>query len=269
MTMTIQPHNQKAAATWGSGGAAYDKISETIADSIEHVLNLLDVRPGEKVLDLATGTGWTARRLAQKGASVTGVDIGEGVVAAARELAKAANLKIDFRVGDAEKVDLPDGAYDVITSTCGVMFASRPEAVAQELARLCRPGGRIGLTTWPPTSTLAQMFQMMKPYMPPPPNPAPPSPFDWGRADRVKELLGRDFALKFDAGTTVLRMPSGEAVWEVFSTGYGPTKTLYQNAGERKESLHRDFVAFHDAHKSADFGVAMPREYLVTVGTRR
>jgi SAM-dependent methyltransferase len=267
--MAIQPHNQKAAATWGSGGTAYDKISETIADSIEHVLNLLDVRPGEKVLDLATGTGWTARRLAQKGASVTGVDIGEGVIAAARDLAKAAGLKIDFRVGDAEKIDLPDTAYDVITSTCGVMFASRPEEVAKELARLCRPGGRIGLTTWPPTSTIAKMFQVMKPYMPPPPTPAPPSPFEWGRADRVKELLGRDFALKFDTGSTVLRLPSGEAVWEVFSKGYGPTKTLYQNAGDRKEDLHRDFVAFHEGHRNADFGVTMPREYLVTIGTRR
>src|SRR5262245_9969218 len=122
--MTIQPHNQKAAATWGSGGVGYDKISETIADSIEHVLNRLNVQPGEKVLDLATGTGWTARRLAQKAASVTAVDIGDGVITAARELAKAANLNIEFIVGDAEKLDLPDAAFDVITSTCGVMFAS-------------------------------------------------------------------------------------------------------------------------------------------------
>src|SRR6185295_2075564 len=126
---------------------------------------------------------------------------------------------------------------DVITSTCGVMFASRPEEVAKELARLCRPGGRIGLTTWPPTSTLAQMFQMMKPYMPPPPTPAPPSPFEWGREERVKELLGRDFTLKFETGTTVLRVASGEAVWEIFGKGYGPTKTLYQNAGDLKEDL--------------------------------
>lgn len=267
--MAIQPHNQKAAATWGSGGASYDKISETIADSIEHLLNLLDVQPGERVLDLATGTGWTARRLAQKGASVTGVDIGDGVIAAARELARGANLKVEFFVGDAEKVELPNAGFDVITSTCGVMFASRPEEVAKELARLCRPGGRIGLTTWPPTSALAKMFQMMKPYMPPPPTPSPPSPFEWGREERVRELLGGDFELKFDRSTTVLRMPSGEAVWQVFSTGYGPTKMLYQNAGERKEDLHRDFVAFHDAYAHADFGVAMPREYLVTIGTRR
>jgi SAM-dependent methyltransferase len=267
--MAIQPHNQKAAATWGSGGAGYDKVSETIADSIEHMLNRLDVQPGEKVLDLATGTGWTARRLAQKGAAVVAVDIGEGVIAAAREFAKAANLRIEFIVGDAEKVDLPTAAFDAITSTCGVMFASRPEEVAKELGRLCRPGGRVGLTTWPPTSTIAKMFQMMKPYMPPPPAPPPPSPFEWGREERITELLGHDFDLKFETGTTVLRMPSGDAVWKVFSEGYGPTKALYQNAGERKENLRRDFVAFHEHFQAANLGVAMPRDYLVIVGTRR
>ena len=155
----------------------------------------------------------------------------------------------------------------MIASTCGVMFASRPEAVARELARLCRPGGRIGLTTWPPTSTLAQMFQMMKPYMPPPPSPAPPSPFEWGRPERVSELLGGDFDLKFETGTTVLRMPSGEHVWEVFSEGYGPTKMLHRTT-DRKDDLRRDFIAFHDAHRT-ELGVAMPRDYLAVVGTRR
>jgi len=265
--MPIQSHNQKAAATWGSGGAGYDKVSESIADSIEHMLNRLNIQPGERVLDLATGTGWTARRIAQKGAKVIGVDIGDGVIEAARRLAAEANLEISFLVGDAENCDLPSGAFDVITSTCGVMFASRPEAVAGELARLCRRGGRIGLTTWPPTSTLAAMFQMMKPYMPPPPTPAPPSPFEWGREERVTQLLGKDFDLSFEAGATVLRMPSGEAVWNVFSEGYGPTKTLYQNT-DRKAELRRDFIAFHDGHRTP-IGVAMPREYLVVVGTRR
>ncbi|MBX6743606.1 MAG: class I SAM-dependent methyltransferase [Acetobacteraceae bacterium] len=265
--MAIQPHNEKAAATWGSGGADYDLISETIADSIEHVLNRLDIRPGERVLDLATGTGWTARRLAQKGAKVTGVDIGAGVIEAARRLAKQANLEIEFMVGDAEQLDFPAGSFDVITSTCGVMFASRPEAVAGELARVCRQGGRIGLTTWPPEGTIADMFKVMRPYMPAPPNPAPPSPFEWGREERVRELLGNTFDLQFETGTTVLRLPSGEAVWKVFSQGYGPTKTLLQ-ATDRKEELRRDFIAFHEAHRTP-MGIAMPREYLVVIGTRR
>jgi len=265
--MAIQPHNEKAAVTWGSGGADYDLVSETIADSIEHVLNRLDIRPGERVLDLATGTGWTARRLAQKGAKVTGVDIGTGVIEAARRLAKQANLEIEFMVGDAEQLDFPAGSFDVITSTCGVMFASRPEAVASELARVCRQGGRIGLTTWPPQGAIADMFQMMRPYMPAPPNPAPPSPFEWGHEERVRELLGNAFDLQFETGTTVLRLPSGEAVWKVFSQGYGPTKTLHQ-ATDRKEELRRDFIAFHEAHRTP-MGIAMPRDYLVVIGTRR
>ncbi|MGK7870961.1 class I SAM-dependent methyltransferase [Falsiroseomonas sp. E2-1-a20] len=265
--MEIQPHNQKSAAVWGSGGSDYDRISETIADSIEHLLNRLDVRPGEKALDLATGTGWTARRLAQKGAKVTALDIGEGVVEAAKHLARKANLDIEFGIGDAEQVDLPDAAFDVITSTCGVMFASRPDAVARELARLCRPGGRIGLTTWPPEGTLAGLFGVMRPYMPPPTSPAPPSPFEWGRPERVAELLGDNFDLSFETATTVLRMPSGEYVWQVFSEGYGPTKMLHRVI-DRKDDLRRDFIDFHEAHRTA-MGIAMPRDYLVVIGTRR
>ena len=266
--MTIQPHNQKAAATWGAGGADYDHISATIADSIEHLLVRVAPRPGERFLDLATGTGWTARRLAQHGARVTGTDIGEGVIAAARRLAEAVGLTIDFQVGDAEKVELPDAAFDGITSTCGVMFASRPEAVAAELARLCKPGGRIGLTTWPPHSTLAGMFQVMRPYMPPPPNPAPPSPFEWGNQERVKALLGGAFDLKFETGTTFMRAPAGEDVWNLFVTAYGPTKMLFAAAGDRGADLKRDFVAYHEKFRG-DLGIAMPREYLVTIGRRR
>jgi SAM-dependent methyltransferase len=265
--MAVLPHNRQAATTWGSGGVAYDRISETVADAIEHVLNRLDVRPGENVLDLATGTGWTARRLAQKGASVTGIDFGEEVVVAARELARAGNLDIDFRVGDVEELELPDAGFDVVVSTFGVMFASRPERAAAEIARLCRPGGRLGLVTWLPTSEIAALFRLMRPYMPPP-DPAAPSPFEWGRAERVRELLGQDFGLGFETGTSVLRMPSGEAVWQVFVEGFGPTKTAYRAAGERREALHRDYVAFHDAH-GAELGIAMPRGYLVTIGTRR
>src|SRR5689334_22507221 len=121
--MAIQTHNQKAAATWGSGGDAYDRVSDCIADSIEHLLNRIWVQPGERALDLATGTGWTARRLAQKGAKVTGVDIGDGVIDAAKRRAREANLAIEFLVGDAEQCELPTAAFDVITSTCGVMFA--------------------------------------------------------------------------------------------------------------------------------------------------
>ena len=109
------------------------------------------------------------------------------------------------------------------------------------------------------------MFQMMRPYMPPP-SPAPPSPFEWGREERVRQLLGDAFDLQFEAGTTVLRMPDAETAWQVFSKGYGPTRMLLQNT-DRKEELKRDFIAFHEAHRTP-LGIAMPRDYLVVIGRR-
>ena len=269
MSSAIQPHNERAAATWGAGGASYDAISRTIANSIEHCIHRLAPQPGERVLDLATGTGWTARVAAARGARVVGVDIGTDLIEAAKDQARQARLEIEFEVGDAERLRFEDGSFDVVVSTCGVMFVSDPKAAAAEIARVCKPGGRIGLTTWPPQGTLAQMFQVMRPYMPPPPSPAPPSPFEWGRQERVQELLGSAFDLKFETGTTVLREPDGEAVWRLFSTGYGPTKTIAGKLEpERREQLHRDFVAFHDQFRG-ELGVAMPREYLLTIGVRR
>lgn len=149
------------------------------------------------------------------------------------------------------------------------MFASRPEAVAAELARVCRKGGRIGLATWLPDSSVFKMFLVMRAYMPPPADPAPPSPFAWGNRDRVQELLGHDFDLKFEEGTTIYYERDGDAAWKAFATGYGPTKTLAGNLDEaRWAQFQRDFVAFHDGFATA-LGIAVPREYLLAIGTRR
>ncbi len=269
MDASIQPHNQKPANVWNSGGARYEEISRGIADSIEHCVARLNPRPGERILDLATGTGWTARVVARLGATVVGVDLGPSLVAAASERAKAEGLDIEYRVGDAESLPFADGEFDAVISTCGVMFATRPEAAAAELARVCRPGGRVALTTWLSDSNLFQMFLVMKPFMPPSPVPASPSPFEWGRTERIRELLGRDFDLKFEKGVSYYREPSGEAAWETFSTGYGPTKALVATLDEaRRAELKRDFVAFHDGFPT-ELGICVPREYWVTLGTRR
>ncbi len=264
----IQPHNVKAAATWGAGGQHYDRISATVADAIEHCVIRLAPRPDERVLDVATGTGWTARRIAARGASVIGIDLGADLVEAAKALA-AATLKIDFRVGDAERLPFENQSFDAIISTFGVMFVSTPEAAAAELARVCKKGGRLGLVTWSPHGTIAGMFKLMRAYMPPPPSPAPPSPFEWGSPDRLRQLLGSAFDLRFEKGTTVIREPSGEAVWELFVTSYGPTKTLAASLdAARREALRRDFTAYHEGFKT-DLGIAMPRDYLVTIAVRR
>ena len=266
---TIQSHNLRAAAIWNSGGSSYDKISRTIADAIEHCVIRLDPQPAEHILDVATGTGWTARRIAARGAQVTGVDIGADLIEAAKTCAAAEQLNADFQLGDAEALIFENKTFDAVISTFGVMFVSKPEAAAVELSRICKPGGRIGLTTWPADGTIAGLFKVMKPYMAVPASPPPPSPFEWGSKERVQQLLGASFDLKFETGTTVLRVPSGEAAWELFVAGYGPTKTLAATLDpQRYDNLKKDFIAYHDGFRT-ELGVAMPRDYLVTIGIRK
>jgi SAM-dependent methyltransferase len=261
----ILPHNQRAGLTWGAGGKDYEAISENVADGIAHVVNRVWPVPDERFLDVATGTGWTARSLAARGAAVTAIDIGEGVIEAAKRLGPG----INFQVGDAEALAFEDTSFDGITSTYGVMFVARPEVAAAEIARVTRKGGRLGLVTWVPNGAVEDIFGMMRSYIPAPPTEPPPSPFEWGREERVRELLGDAFDLTFERGTTVLRMPSGEVVWDIYFTGFGPTKTL---AGlldaERGAALRRDFIAIHEKYRTPA-GIAMPREYLVTIGMRR
>jgi ubiquinone/menaquinone biosynthesis C-methylase UbiE len=267
-TQSIQPHNQKAAAMWDSAGANYDQVSQTIADAIEHCVIRLAPKPGEHVLDVATGTGWAARRIAARGAQVTGIDIGSDLIDAARASA-ATQLSIDFQVADAEALPFENKTFDAAISTFGIMFVSRPDAAADELSRVCKPGGRIALATWPSDGTIAGLFKVMKSYMPAPASPAAPSPFEWGSKERVQQLLGASFDLRFETGTTVLRVPSGEAVWDLFVSGYGPTKALASSLdSQRQEDLKRDFIAYHDGFKN-DLGIAMPRDYLVTIGIRK
>ena len=269
MDTSIQTHNQRPAAVWSSGGADYDQVSSGIADSIAHCVLRLGPKPGERILDLATGSGMTSRQVAKRGAKVIGADIASGLLAAARERAQAEGLAIDYQVGDAEALPFADGEFDAVISTCGIMFASRPEAAAAELARVTRQGGRIALTTWLSDSNLFQMFQVMKPYMAAPPSPPPPSPFEWGRTERIRELLGGNFDLKFEKGVSYYRESSGEAAWNTFSVGYGPTRMLAASLDEVKRAeLRRDFIAFHDGFPT-EIGICVPREYWMTFGVKR
>jgi SAM-dependent methyltransferase len=265
---TIQTHSGGAAAIWGAGGKNYDEISRGIADSIEHCVLRLNPQPGERILDLSTGTGWASRVVARRGATVVGVDIAAELLDAARAKAEAEALSIDYRLGDAEDLPFEDGAFDAVVSTYGVMFARRPEAAAAELARVCRKGGRIALTTWLADSNVYRMFEVMKRYMPTPPSPAPRSPFEWGRTERIKELLGSTFQLRFEKGVSYYREPSGEAAWVTFSTGYGPTRSLAASLDPvRRGALRADFTAFHTAFPTP-LGICVPREYWLTIGVR-
>lgn len=265
----IQPHNQRPATVWSSGGRAYEEISRQIGSALDHCVRRLDPRPGERILDLATGTGWTSRVLAARGAAVTGVDIATDLIEAARAIGQSSGLGIEYEVGDAEQLRFADASFDAVISTFGVMFAAKPEAAAAEMARVCRKGGRIALATWKPDSNVFKMFKVMQAYMPAPVSPPPPSPFSWGSRERVRELLGTNFDLGFEDGITIYYDRNGEAAWQTFVAGYGPTKALAANLDDgRRQDLKRDFVAFHNTFV-APLGIAMPREYLVTSGTRR
>ncbi len=161
---------------------------------------------------------------------------------------------------------LDDASYDKVSSTCGIMFAPDHEAAARELARVTAPGAQIALANWTPTGGLAKMFAVMAPYLAAPP---PSSPFDWGDENRVRELLGGSFDLEIDEHVSTLRVPSGEAYWELFSTSYGPTKSLADSLGDRREELHRDWVDFFEMNYRTNGEIAHPREYLLVLGRRR
>jgi SAM-dependent methyltransferase len=264
----VQPHNERPAAVWSAGGKDYDEISRGISDSIEHCVRRLNPQPGERILDLSTGTGWTSRVVARRGAMVIGADIAGDLLDAARARAGAEALPIDYQIGDAESLPFEDGEFDAVVSTFGVMFVSRPEAAAAELARVCRKGGRIALTTWFSDGSVFNMFQVMRRYMPPPPSAAPPSPFAWGRTERIRELLGSKFRLRFEMGISYYREPSGEAAWETFSKGYGPTRMLAASLDpERREALRKEFAGFH-AEFPTELGICVPRQYWLTIGER-
>ena len=269
MMTFIQPHNERSAKVWSAGGDKYNAISRGISDSIEHAVLRLNPRPGEMVLDLATGTGWTSRVVARRGAKVVGVDIATGLLEAAERKAAAELLPIRYMQGDAEGLPFDDASFDAVISTFGVMFATRPEAAAKELARVTRPGGRIAITTWTSDGNVFKMFQVMKAYMPAPPSPAPSSPFEWGNTDRIRQLLGEEFDLKFERAVSYYREPSAEAAWDTFSNGYGPTKTLADSLEpSTRDRLRADFIAFHAGFPTS-VGICVPREYWLTVGIRK
>jgi SAM-dependent methyltransferase len=262
--MAYEELKQRQSVMWGTG--PYQLISDTLGDIHELVIDRLSPAPGDRWLDLACGTGAIAERAAAAGAQVTGVDLAPVLIETAKQRAAERGLEIDYRVGDAERLELPDASFGKVSSTVGVMFAPDHEAAAGELGRVTRPGGRIALANWTPEGGLGKMFSVMAPYLPAPP---PSSPFDWGSEGRVRELLGDAFDLEIEEHVSTLRMPSGEAYWELFSTSYGPTKTLADSLGERREELHRDWVDFFETNYRSNGEIVHAREYILVLGTRR
>lgn len=265
--MAFEELKKRQAAMWGNG--PYQNITETLSDIHTLVIERLAPRPGIRWLDLACGTGAVAEQAATAGATVTGVDLAPDLIETANKRARERTLEIDYRVGDCERLDLEDAAYDRLSSTCGIMFAPDHSATAREVARVVAPGARIALANWTPAGGVGQMFAMMRPFLPTPP-PGAGNPFAWGREDVVRELLGDAFELDIEERVSILGVPTAEEYWQLFSSSYGPTRTAAEALDERRRAVFRQtWVEFFDSHYRSGVGISHTREYLLVVGTRR
>lgn len=266
--MAFEELKRRQSVVWGRG--RFEVVSDNIADVHETLVEALVPEPGERWLDLACGTGAVAQRAAGAGASVTGIDLAPALVETARRRAAEAGLEIDYRVGDCEDLaGVEDEGYDVVSSSFGVIFCPDQRAAARELARVVPPGGRLGLTSWIPEGGIGALFEMMAPFQPPLP-PEAGVPIDWGRPEHVEHLLGDDFDLRFEPGTSTFSIGSGEEYWRLFVENFGPVKTLAESLDdEEREQFHGTWVDFFESRYRSNGAIEHPREYLLVVGVRR
>jgi ubiquinone/menaquinone biosynthesis C-methylase UbiE len=258
---------QKQRATWALG--EYDRIADGLTISTDQTLRAARLRPNERVLDLATGTGITALAARERGTKVTGVDLTPELLAVARSKAKDAGFTdIEFQQGDAEALPFADASFDVVLSTCGHMFAPDQNKVAAEMARVTRKGGRVVFLAWTPEGGLGTWFKITNKHVPPPQGLA--SPFHWGDPDQVRKLLGSAFPdPAFVRGDCPQFGDSPEQIWELFSTRYGPTIRAYGSLqGAARDALRNDLLAFLAGYRAADGKVRWGREYLITCAVR-
>ena len=196
---------------------------------------------------------------------MTGSDLSPALVEAAQRRAQEHGLDLTLEVADCQDLHYPDASFDVVSSSVGVIFAPDHERVAAELARVCRPGGRIGLTAWRRDSGVGEMFAAMAPFMPPPP-PGAGSPFQWGDEAYVEEMLGDAFDLSFEELDTRHEGDHGGEMWEIFRENYGPSFTLWsRSTTERRAALDAAMAACFEGHRAED-GISMERRYILVDG---
>jgi SAM-dependent methyltransferase len=263
--VTLEDLKERQAVVWGAG--PYERIEEINMPMHEAVMERLTLRPGERLVDVGCGAGGIALLAARRGADVVGLDLAPVLVESARVRAAAEELAATFEVGDAERLPYGDGEFDVVVSTIGAMFAPDPRAVAAELARVCRPGGRLAFTAWVSESGIGDMFRVVARFRPPPDG--VPNPFEWGREDVLRARLGDAFELEVEELDIPYRPVSGEDAWERFSTSFGPVKTTAEALGpEERERFRQAFVDLHEASRGPD-GISQERRFLLALGTRR
>ena len=254
----------KHRAMWALGDYAA-VATEVVAPLGPVLVEACGVRAGDRVLDVAAGAGNAAIPAAAAGATVVASDLTPELLENGRRQAEQQDLQLEWRQADAESLPFGDEEFDTVLSCLGVMFAPHHQAGADELVRVCRPGGTIGLLSWTPTGFIGQMFAAMKPYAPPPPPGAQPPPL-WGDEDHVRSLLG-DRVTDVDARTQSVRVDhfgSGEAFRDYFKANYGPTIAVYRFIADDADKVAALDSDLADLGRRFDTGGgAMDWEYLL------
>jgi ubiquinone/menaquinone biosynthesis C-methylase UbiE len=252
---------------WGSGD--YGKVAWLTVPLADVLCEAVDLRPGAKVLDVATGTGHVALAAARRFCMVIGTDYVAALLDAARRRAEAEALPVRFEEADAEDLPCADDDYDYVLSAIGTMFAPDHARTAGELVRVCKPGGVIGTVNWTPSGFVGEMFKAVSAHVPPPAGMQPPTL--WGKEAHQRELFGdRVSGLSCTTGTVTQRFLSAAHFAEFFIGNYGPTLKAAEALDEAgREAFRRDLIALGDRFNRAEDGpLVCDWEYLVAVATK-
>ena len=255
-------------AAWSTGD--YAVVGTTIQIVGENLCEALDLRSGQRVLDVAAGNGNATLAAARRWCEVTSTDYVPSLLESGRARAQAEGHAIRFQEADAENLPFPDASFDAVMSTFGVMFTPDQDKAASELARACKPGGKIGLANWTPESFIGQLFKTIGKYIPP--APGVKSPALWGTRARIEELFGRTAAeIRTTSRQFTFRYRSPEHWIEVFRIYYGPMhKTFGALDATRQADFTRDLLALMErGNRSGDGTLVLPSEYLEVVIERK
>jgi SAM-dependent methyltransferase len=264
-------YKETVRSTWATGD--YDAMmrQEGLYEVGPRLVRTVGIGVGEDVLDVACGTGNATIPAALAGGRVTGLDLTPEMLAKGRERAEAAGARIDWVEGDAEDLQFPDESFDVVLSTFGCLFAPRHEVVADEIARVLRPGGRMGLCTWTPEGSIGEFFRVVGSYFPPPPGFVDP-PLAWGDEEHVRELFeGTGIALGFTREVSDIHHDSVQDAIECYATKFGPVVLARAALGSdgRWPRLRDDLIDLFERHNtSGDTRVVLPAQYLVVQGRK-
>ncbi len=255
-------------AAWSAGD--YAVVGTTLQIVGESLCEALDLRPGVRVLDVAAGNGNATLAAARRWTDVTSTDYVPALLERGRARASAEGLPVQFEQADAENLPYGDANFDVVLSTFGVMFTPDQEKAASEMARVCKPGGKIGLANWTPASFIGQLFKQMGQYLPPPAGVK--SPALWGTEERLRELFGNRLdSIAIERKNFVFRYRSPAHWLEVFRTFYGPMQKAFGALDSTKqEALAADLIALAERfNRATDGSLAAPGEYLEVVVKRK